>query len=366
MQKKHIFGGIIFIAIVGSAALLGAFVGGFAVFQAVSRNQPAQLPISSAPLAPISSELYVESTDVETAVTRAVEQVGPAVVTVVSRYANGAGSGSGVIISEDGFIITNNHVVENAVEVRVLLADGTDLPAEVIGTEAFADLAVVRAEGTMPSVAPLGNSDLLNAGETVIAIGSPLGDFANTVTVGVVSHKGRDLQSRTGYEMEALIQTDAAINSGNSGGPLVNLAGEVVGINTLVVRGNGLAQGLGFSIPSNTVRMVAEQIIDRGYVARPYLGIQWQPVTPAVVSQFDLSVDYGALVVEVVSGSPSADAGLQDGDVILQLDDLTISEDQPFINLLFGHDPGDQIQLEVLRGNQTLQINVTLGELPSN
>ena len=177
MQKKFIIGGIIFIAIVGASALLGAFAGGWAVFQAVSRNQPAQVPISNEPLAPISSELYVASTDVETAVTRAVEQVGPAVVTVVSRYANGAGSGSGVIISSDGYIITNNHVVENAVEVAVLLADGTELSAEVIGTEAFADLAVVRAEGVMPAVAPLGDSNLLNAGETVIAIGSPSGRF---------------------------------------------------------------------------------------------------------------------------------------------------------------------------------------------
>ena len=121
-----------------------------------------------------------------------------------------------------------------------------------------------------------------------------------------------------------------------------------------------------FLSPSNTVRLVAEQIIANGYVARPYLGIQWQPVTPAVASQFGLGIDYGALVVEVVNGSPSASAGLQDGDVILQLNNLPISEEQPFINLLFDHNPGDQVQLEVLRGNDTFQINVTLGELPSN
>ena len=207
---------------------------------------------------------------------------------------------------------------------------------------------------------------MLDAGETVIAIGSPLGnDFANTVTVGVVSHKGRDLQSQVGYEMEALIQTDAAINNGNSGGPLVNLAGEVVGINTLVVRGNGSAQGLGFSIPSNTVRLVAEQIIANGYVARPYLGVQWQPVTPNISNQFNLSVDYGALIVDVVTGSPSALAGLQDGDVILELDNLLINEEQPFINMLFDHSPGDAVQLDVLRGNDVFQIDVILGEVPT-
>ncbi len=213
---------------------------------------------------PAAQTVQISSLDIQTNITDAVQKVGPAVVTVVStvpgqqtffgRTGDQRVSGSGVFISDQGYILTNNHVVENTNKVVVILADGTELPATLVGTDPYADLAVLQAQGTVPAVASLGDSTTLQPGETVIAIGSPLGEFANTVTVGVVSATGRMITSNEGYQIENLIQTDAAINSGNSGGPLVNLAGEVIGINTLVVRGNGLgsapAEGLGFAIPS--------------------------------------------------------------------------------------------------------------------
>ena len=173
-------------------------------------------------------------------------------------------------------------------KLSVILADGTSLPADLTGTDQFADLAVLKVSGKMPAVAALGNSDQLKPGETVIAIGSPLGSFRNTVTVGVVSATGRSMDTGNGYQMENMIQTDAAINQGNSGGPLVDLAGEVIGINTMIVRGNGyssaVAEGLGFSIPANTARTVADQIIQKGYFARPDLGIQSVDVVPSIAS----------------------------------------------------------------------------------
>lgn len=287
----------------------------------------------------------------------------------MGRLPDQTASGSGAIISADGYILTNNHVVEGATKVDVILADGTELPAKVVGTDIYADLAVLQAKGEMPAVATLGNSDGLKPGETVIAIGSPLGDFVNTVTVGVVSALGRVLDTGQGYQMEDLIQTDAAINQGNSGGPLVNLAGEVIGINTLIVRGSGfssaVAEGLGFAIPVNTPRAVAEQIIEKGYVARPYLGIRWLTVTPRLARSYDLPVDWGAFVSEIGSESPAARGGVQQGDIITRIGDTDLDENHSFINALFSYEPGETIPLEIVRGGQKLEVQVTLGETKS-
>jgi 2-alkenal reductase len=214
----------------------------------------------------------------------------------------------------------------------------------------------------------LGNSDTLKPGETVIAIGSPLGDFANTVTVGVVSATGRTIETEKGYQMEDLIQTDAAINHGNSGGPLVNLAGQVIGMNTLVVRSAGFtgdqAEGLGFAVAANTVRAISEQLIQTGHVARPYLGIQWEPITPDVARQYGLSVQWGIYITDLGQGSPAAKAGLKRGDIITSLGGVALDETHPFINTLLQFQPGQQLQLSVNRNGQALDLNVTLGERP--
>ena len=326
------------------------------------------------------TQLHISNTQIETAITQTVEKVSPAVVTVVGtvpgqntffgRTAEGQVSGSGVIISPDGYIVTNNHVVESTTSLAVVLSDGTQLPANIISTDIFADLAVLKVDGTMPGVAAFGNSDNLKPGETVIAIGSPLGEFRNTVTVGVVSATGRSLDTGNGYFMEDLIQTDAAINQGNSGGPLVNLNGEVVGINTIIVRGgNGstaIAEGLGFSIPSNTVHFIAERIIQTGHFARPYLGIGTQTITPAIGQRYHLDTQWGAYIMQVDSNSPAATAGLQQNDIIVSIGDQTIDSDHSFINALFANQPGDQVEVKILRDNQEMVLKVTLGEAKTN
>jgi serine protease Do len=274
-------------------------------------------------------------------------------------------TGSGIFISPNGYILTNNHVIEGASQYQVVYADGTQHDASLVGTDQYSDLAVLKVSDSVPSIAKLGNSDALNPGETVIAIGSPLGDFKNTVTVGVVSATGRSIDSGYGYAIDGLIQTDAAINQGNSGGPLVNLAGEVIAINTLIIRNSGsgtVAEGLGFAIPINTASAVSEQIIQKGYVSRPYLGISYQPITPRVSAIYRLPVQYGVYITDVASNSPASKAGLQVGDIITSIDQTALDETHAYINTLFQYSAGDSVTLTVNRNGHPIEIQVTLGE----
>ncbi len=370
------------LAAVFVSSILGAFGGGYAVYMVTRRQlQPtastavltttqASVPTAAAPV------INYSNSDIETAITAAVQKVGPAVVTVVGTVpgqqtffgvtSSSEVSGSGIIISQDGYIVTNNHVVENTESVSIILEDGTQLPAKVISTDVYADLAVLKAEGTMPSVATFGNSDNLLPGETVIAIGSPLGDFKNTVTVGVISATGRRLDTGNGYMMEDMLQTDAAINEGNSGGPLVNLAGEVVGVNTLIVRGNGMtsavAEGLGFAIPGNSARTIAEQIVQKGFFARPTLGLDWVAINPRLARRYNLPADWGVYVTKIDPNGPAAKAGIAVDDIITKVGDQAMDETNSFVNALFTHQPGESIALEILRKGQTQTVQVTLGE----
>ncbi len=317
---------------------------------------------------PATAKIQIQTTEIETAITEAVEKVGPAVVTVIgtSGRMGGTSSGSGVIISADGYVLTNNHVIENTSSNSIVLADGTQLDATVVGADPFSDLAVLKTDGKIPATATIGNSDTLKPGETVIAIGSPLGDFKNTVTVGVISATRRSLDSGQGYLMEDLLQTDAAINQGNSGGPLVNLAGQVIGINTLILRGgNGsqsVVEGLGFAIPSNTAQAVAAKIIQNGYIARPYLGIRWQWVDPTLASHYNLPVEWGVYVLQIQPGSPAEKAGLQIDDIITRIGEIALDEDHPYANALYRYAPGDTVKLTVQRGQEEVEISVTLTE----
>jgi 2-alkenal reductase len=348
---------------VGFAGLFGAVAGGAAVFWAVRDRLTQSTPLPPAeqaaqPAAPAQTV----NVDINTAIEDAVEKIGPAVVTVVTDQ----GSGSGVIVSADGYILTNAHVVDGASQLQAVFRDGKTVDAKLVGADAIADVAVLKVEAQVPGYAELGNSDALRPGETVIAIGSPLGDFRNTVTVGVVSALGRSIETRFGYEMEDLIQTDAAINQGNSGGPLVNLAGQVIGINTLVVRGNafssGQAEGLGFAIAANTVRALSDQIIAQGFVSRPYLGVEWTAITPDVATYYDLPVEWGVFVRAVGPGTPAAQAGLWVGDIITEIGGQALDGDNGFINVLMGFQPGQNVPLTVVRDGQTQTIDVTLGE----
>ena len=268
-----------------------------------------------------------------------MKTVGPAVVTVVGTVPGQQTffgqtpdrdvSGSGFFVSDQGYIITNAHVVQNTREVSIILSNGSEQAAVVVGADKYNDIAVLKAEGPVPAVAALGNSDVLQPGESVIAIGSPLGDFKNTVTVGVVSATGRSIDTGEGYQVEGLVQTDAAINQGNSGGPLLNLAGEVIGVNTLIVRGSGggaVAEGLGFAIPIDTAQAVAAQIIEKGYFAHPFLGITYQPITPAIARAYDLPVQWGVYISRVADNSPASEAGLQRGDIITSVGGIALDE----------------------------------------
>lgn len=377
MSLKKLLYVFFVIVVAGASALTGAAAGGFAVYRAVQQNK---LPASALNALPVKSPstaqpLVLNNTDIETAITRSVQKVAPAVVTVVGTIpgqmtffgptGDQTVSGSGFFINEQGYLLTNNHVVEGVSDVKIILSDGTEQAATIVGTDIYADIAVLKTEGKVPAVAVLGNSDALDPGESVIAIGSPLGNFKNTVTVGVVSATGRSIDTGNGYQIEDLIQTDAAINHGNSGGPLVNLAGEVIGINTLVVRStaNGdVAEGLGFAIPINTAAAIAQQIIQNGYFARPYLGIRFQPINPAIAARYNLPAKWGVYVMQVVDGSPASKAGLQEGDIITQIGDVALDETHSYVNTLFAHQPGDQITLTLLRDGKEMQVQVTLGE----
>jgi serine protease Do len=368
-------------AIIGSVLGSTLTLARMSVLNPVLVLQPSggSVPVSSSQAQP--QKLIVSETDVETTITQDVEQIKPTVVTVVGAISGGVNffgassnqqvSGSGIIVTSDGYIITNNHVVEGANDLFVILSDGKQMKATLVSSDVFADLAVIKVDGKMPAVAKLGNSDLLKPGETVIAVGSPLGDFRNSVTVGVISATGRTIDTGNGYQLENMIQTDAAINSGNSGGPLVNLAGEVVGINTLVVRGSGnssnaIAEGLGFAIPSNTAKVISEQIIQKGYFARPNLGVQIQEINPRIASYYNLSAQWGAYIIQVESNGPAAKAGLQKGDIITGIGKTQIDQNTSYYNALYDYAPHQAVTVEVNRNGQLITVNVMLGEMTTS
>jgi len=359
----------------------GAVGGGTVAWLAVSRVRPTVVavdkPVAASPVVqPPSTQLRLETT---TAVVQSVAKVRPAVVTVINtqkpqqvfsfwgrQVIQPKSSGSGVIISKDGYILTNNHVIEDQDSLEVVFASGDKASAHLIGADPYADSAVIKVDSPVPAVAEFGDSSALQPGETVIAIGSALGDFKNTVTVGVVSATGRSLDTGNGFSLEGLIQTDAAINHGNSGGPLVNALGQVIGINTAIVRNDNssgdVAEGLGFAIPSNTVKSVADQIVKKGYVSRAYLGIRYVTITPEVAGANGLSIDWGVYVKGVDSGSPAEKAGLRTGDIITDIGSDQISADLSYTNALLHHQPGEQVTLKVWRSNKTLSLEVTFGE----
>lgn len=360
-------------------ALGGGVVGGLVATNALRASATAPAVSSTAALA--VQPAVAGAGDVNSASVQAVQKVQPAVVTVINtqpaqrvfsffgtQVQQPTSSGSGVIISPQGYIVTNNHVVENHESLQVIYADGSKAPAKLIGTDQYADVAVIKVEGEVPAVATLGDSDSLQIGENVIAIGSALGDFKNTVTAGVISAKGRSLDTGEGFSLENMLQTDAAINHGNSGGPLINLAGQVIGINTAIVRGSGLggdvAEGLGFSIPSNTVSEIASQLISKGYYERPFLGIRWQAITPEIAKANGLPMDWGVYVQMVEAGTAADNAGLRAGDIITQIGQYEINDENTFFSVLNRFKVGESSTLKVWRDGQTLELPVTFQARP--
>jgi serine protease Do len=270
------------------------------------------------------------------------------------------GLGSGVIFDKRGLVLTNFHVVKGADEIIVRLSDKREYRGLLLGTDSKTDLAVVRFQPDQHAltVAALGNSDALRVGEWAIAIGNPFG-LDQTVTVGVISATGRSDVGIATYEN--FIQTDASINPGNSGGPLVNLKGEVVGINTAIV---AAGQGIGFAIPINMVKRVVDQLVDKGKVVRGWIGVSLQPLSPELAQSLGLDGTQGAVVGSTITGSPAAQAGLQQGDVILTFNKIPVEDYRQVQRLVAETGVGKTVTLEVLRKKQKVQVSLTIAEVP--
>lgn len=289
----------------------------------------------------------------EATIIAVARQATPSVVSVTRP----GGSGSGVFIRRDGVLLTNAHVVGTARTVTVRLADGRSVRGTVLGRDPGVDIAVVRAALGDAPVAPLGDSDRLQVGQTAIAIGNPLG-LERTVTTGVVSATNR---SPRGFELGGLIQTDAAINPGNSGGPLFDLRGTVIGINTAIFSTTGGNVGLGFAIPINLARQIAEQAVATGRITRPFLGVNLTDINPAAAARFGYPTD-GVLVTGIQMGSPAARGGLREGDVITRANAQPTATQGELVRQLRAMRPRDIVQLTVFRDGSTVTLSVRLGE----
>ena len=340
-------------------------------------------PVTAAPVQPQTTTADVEPTVTDYQNNNAItvgQEVSPAVVfisniqnvrTFMHPYGWGSGqtteavasTGSGVIYSADGYIITNNHVVSGAEKISVTLYNGDSYIAEVVGTDERTDLAVIKIQPDEAlTVAKFGDSDQLVVGEVAIAIGNPGGEnFANSLTQGVISGLNRSVSTSDGTVLTVL-QTDAAINPGNSGGALCNAAGQVIGINTIKISMTGY-EGMGFAIPSNDVLNICGQLMTNGKVTRPALGVNiLADVTPQIAYYNNLSVDYGVLVVPT-DGSAAEQAGLQAYDIVVAVDGVEISSYSELQSMIFAHKIGDAVVVSVVRGDEKLDLEVTLQEL---
>lgn len=363
------------------AALVGAVIGGLVVgmllIGRIPQQQAAPAPQLSTPsddeILPPSERLSAEAYSIASA----AKKVSPAVVKIATRQEElvfsfffrpviqeREGLGSGVIIDASGHILTNYHVIKNVTEIVVVLADGRQFPGSVVGVDPYTDIAVVKIEGEGLPVAELGNSDQIVIGEPVVAIGNPYG-FDHTVTAGVVSALNRSISTdeRDGVVLENLIQTDAPINPGNSGGALVTTDGKVVGINTAIIQG---AQGIGFAIPINVARNVANEIIQYGKVKRPYLGVsEVVVVSRDIALRYGLAVDSGIYISSVVRGSPADRAGLGRGDIIIAINGAQVATADDVRRCVLKSSIGDKMTFTVVGTNRRQRdVVVTLGEMP--
>ncbi len=370
------------------ATACGSFTAAEAVFQPVSQaessadqptaNNPISTLIQSSPTAqtaPIDPALDIDSSllEQENAFVRVFEQVNPAVV----HIGVGDGQGSGFVIDQAGYIVTNNHVIAGATTIIATFHDGSQRDAELVGTDPDSDLAILKVNaqpGELTAV-PLGNSDQLRVGQIVVAIGSPFG-LESTLTTGVISGLNRLFPANGSYNIPDIIQTDAAINPGNSGGPLLDLKGRVIGVNTAIespVRGSS---GVGFAVPSNVVAKVAPQLIEGGRVAHPWLGISGTELNIQIARSLGLDEEQrGIMVASVAAGGPAARAGLipadpatnAGGDIIVAIDSQPVVEFDDLLGYIVQETAvGQTVNLQVIRDGSTKTVPVTMGERPSN
>jgi len=269
--------------------------------------------------------------------------------------------GSGVIVTKDGYILTNNHVVKDADEIKVILYDKREFDGKVVGTDPKTDLAVIKIDaGDLPA-AKIGDSDALKVGELVVAVGNPFA-LDHTITMGIVSAVGRSNIGIADYE--DFIQTDAAINPGNSGGALVNIKGELIGINTAIFSTNGGYMGIGFAIPANLANSVMESIVQHGKVIRGWLGVSIQDLTPDIAKHFDVKETHGSLVTSIVNDSPAEKAGIKRGDLIVKVDGKSVENSTSLRNMIANVAPGTSVSITVIREGREKTMNVALGEFP--
>lgn len=330
---------------------------------------------------PVHQNIKVEESS---AVIDAAKKVSPAVVSIsgsqqVSDFygqvsTQEVSGGTGFILTSDGLIVTNKHVVSSAESYKVILNDGRIFDAKIQAMDTYNDLAVIKIDAKDLPVVELGNSDDLQIGQYVIAVGNALGEYKNSVTLGVVSAKQRKVEASGDTQSETLtglLQTDAAINPGNSGGPLVNLAGQVVGINTAIASTTGGSIGVGFAIPIDSVKAAIDSVRKSGEIVRPYLGVRYVPVTNTLQKLNNLPVDYGALVsrgstaaeLAVVPGSPADKAGILENDIILEVNGERVDENNTLSDRLSKYQVGQEVELKVYRKGQQITVKVTLDKL---
>lgn len=361
--------------------IVGAVVGGFLVLgiaPQIFMYRIGNLPLGSSDsgmssiLAP--APVYLNAEDLKdpyAAIMLVAQEVSPSVVGITNQAVMGYDffgrewvrdtGGTGVIISEDGYIVTNEHVVANAKSLTVFLADGRSYPATLVGAEKSTDLAVVKIDATGLPKATFGDSDNVKIGQLAVAIGNPLGmEFSRTVTAGIISGVDRILNISQDSAIR-LIQTDAVINPGNSGGPLVNAKGEVIGLNSMKLASSEV-EGMGFAIPSNQVKRVAEEIIETGRVRRAVMGVKLADKELVRRNNPSIKIDRGVYVYEVFPGGAAHKAGMRDGDIILEVEGLQVNKVAAVQAFLSEKSPGDTLKVKVLRGNQEVVMELTLQE----
>lgn len=359
--------GIILMFIVG---LVGGLLGSFVYIHDFAKD----IPVSR-------QQLVVQESS---AVIDVAKQVSPAVVSITTQTVQpgifgfgstqGEAAGTGMILASDGLILTNNHVIAGSTSVTVFTSDGKQYKGTVVAANANSDYAFVRISAKNLPTVKLGDSSNVQVGEKVVAIGNALGQFQNTVTEGIISGKGRPVQASdsgggTVESLTDLFQTDAAINEGNSGGPLVNLKGEVIGIDTAIA---GNAQNIGFAIPINEVKNAIDSVKSKGTIEQPYLGVRYIPITSDFASANNLPVNNGAFVtgngnqLAVVPDSPADKAGVKDGDIITKIDGTALDDNHSLTGVVSQHKVGDTITLTILRDGKTITLKAKLEQAPAN
>jgi S1-C subfamily serine protease len=381
-------GGLLLAAVLGGAAAVG--IG--AALGAGDDTTTVVSAVSGDASAAKAARVQVDAADSGKSVQEIYRETGPGVVQVTSTssggdslfgFGGGGGTalGSGFVVDKAGHVVTNYHVVEGADQVEVNFSGEDNIPATVVGSDPSTDLAVLKIDAQARALTPLplGNSDAIRVGDPVVAIGNPFG-LERTVTAGIVSALQRQIQAPNGYTIDEVIQTDAPINQGNSGGPLLNGKGEVIGVNSQIESESGGNVGIGFAVPINTVKEVVSQVLQHGKVEHAFLGVEMAEITDSLRETFRLPVDKGAVIMKVVPGSPADDAGLRSGDqdvvidgnsyslggdIVTSADGEPVTSPDDLIRIVQSKDPGDSLTLGIQRDDSQETVTVTLGRLPS-